>query len=246
MELKGKRALVTGASRGLGRAVALALAEQGVDVAVHCHVQAKGAQGIAREIQGHRQRSLVLQADLGDWSQVEAMTGQLLAEFGPPDLVVNNAGVAPLRPWATGDREAWQQALGVNLTGPFHVLTALLPHLPQGAAIVNVGSVVGLNGGSFGPAYAATKAGLQGLTKSAARELGARGIRVNCVAPGPIESDLARALPDSALSAMAAQTPLGRIATYDDVVGAILWLLSPASGFVTGQTLVVDGGRLMP
>lgn len=245
-ELAGKRALVTGASRGLGRAVALALADAGVDVAVHCHVQQKGAAGVARAVQERRQKSMVLQADLADHVQVKAMVAQLIADWGAPDLIVNNAGIAPMRPWAAADEVAWQQVLGVNLSGPFHVLTAALPHLQAGSAIVNISSVVALNGGSFGPAYAASKAGLLGLTRSAARELGPKGIRVNCVLPGPIDSELARALPQEALVAMAAQTPLGRIATYDDLTGAVLWLLSPAAQFITGQMLVVDGGRVMP
>jgi 3-oxoacyl-[acyl-carrier protein] reductase len=244
--LRGKRALVTGASRGLGRAVAMALAEAGADVAVHCHRQLMGAEGVARAVRDRRCRSLVLPADLADHDQVAHLARELLDAWGPPDLIVNNAGIAPRSPWSAGDLAAWRHALDVNLTGPFHVLTAFVPHLQPGAAVVNIGSVVALNGGAFGPAYGASKAGLLGLTKSAARELGPRSIRVNCVAPGPIDSDLARALPEAALQAMAAQTPLGRIATYDDVVGAILWLLSPAARFVTGQTLVVDGGRLTP
>jgi len=248
MELTGRRALVTGASKGLGATIARRLAAAGADVALHYGRDAAGAEAAAREIRALGRQALALQADLADPAAVGAMLDDLGRQWPALDLLVNNAGVAPLLPWDAITPAQWQEVLAVDLSGPFYVLRAALPLLKRaapGAAVVNVGSVVSFNGGSFGPAYATAKAGLVGLTRSAARDLGPQGIRINCVAPGPLDSALISALPEAALKAMAAQTPLGRIGTFDEVADAVLWLLSPSAAYVTGQTLVVDGGRIM-
>jgi 3-oxoacyl-[acyl-carrier protein] reductase len=247
MDLTGKRALVTGASRGLGAAVARRLAEAGADVAVHYGRNRTGAEETAAGVEACGRRALVVNADLADPGAVAAALDAVEQAWGGLDLVVNNAGTAPALPWEEVRPEEWARTLAVNLSGPFHVLSAALPLLKRspGAAAVNVGSVVSFNGGSFGPAYAAAKAGLVGLTRSAARDWGPLGIRVNCVAPGPLDSPLAHALPAAALQAMAAQTPLRRLGTFGEVAEVTAWLLSPGAGYLTGQTIVVDGGRVM-
>lgn len=248
MDLSGKRALVTGASRGLGAAIARRLAAAGADVAIHFHHDEAAAMNTAAAVQAEGRQALLVQANLADPSAVETVVAHIGETWGGLDLVVNNAGQAPVLPWDRIAPEEWAETLAVNLSGPFYVLRAALPLLKQAggeAAAVNVGSVVSFNGGSFGPAYAAAKAGLVGLTRSAARDWGPLGIRVNCVAPGPLDSPLAHALPASALQAMASQTPLRRLGTFAEVAEAVTWLLSPASSYLTGQTIVVDGGRVM-
>lgn len=247
MNLKNRRALVTGASGSLGAAVTRRLAAAGADVAVHYHGNAQAAAALAADVAGAGGRTLALKADLSRADQAQSLIERIAAAWEGLDLLVNCAGIAPVAPWDEITPEQWLNTLALNLSGPFYVLWQALPLLEQSsaAAVVNVGSVAGLNGGGFGPAYAATKAGMIGLTRSAARELGPRGIRVNCVAPGPLQSPMAHSLPAAALTAMAAATPLGRLGQPEEAAAVIVWLLSPAAALITGQTVVVDGGRVM-
>ena len=234
-------ALVTGGSSPLGAAIACRLAATGAQVAVHCHAHRAAAEAVAEACAG-----FVLSADLTEPAAVEALRATLAERWGRLDALVNNAALTTPLSWEATDPAAWQQVLAVGLSAPFHTLRALAPLLAaaKGSA-VNVGSVAGLNGGSLGPAYGAAKAGLLGLTKAAARALGPQGIRVNAVCPGPVESPLVAGMPPTAIAAMVATTPLGRLATPEEVADAVAWLCSDAARFVTGQTLVIDGGRVM-
>lgn len=244
MELKGLQALVTGASRGLGAAIARRLAAAGADLWLHYHRDEAGAAATAEAVRAAGREARILQADLSD----PAAARNMLQPLDRLDLLVNNAGIAEPAPWDSITPDAWAETIAINLSGPFYLMSEALPLLSQAAgqaAVVNVGSVVSHNGGSFGPAYAAAKAGLLGLTRSAARDWGPLGIRVNAVAPGPLDSPLARSLPAPALEAMAAQTPLRRLGSFAEVADAICWLLSPAAAYINGQTLIIDGGRIM-
>lgn len=248
MNLAGKRALVTGASKGLGATVARRLAAAGVDVAIHYHSDRAGADATAAAVRAEGRGALLLRADMAEPGAVAMMMDQVDQTWGRLDLLVNNAGAAPVHPWDSITPIQWQKTIAVNLHGPFYALRFALPLLRKagdGAAVVNISSVVSLNGGSFGPAYAAAKAGLDGLTRSAARDLGPLGIRVNSVLPGPIDSPLINALPEAALQAMAAQTPLRRIGTFGEVADLVVWLLSPAAAYISGQMIIIDGGRVM-
>lgn len=248
MDVAGRRALVTGGSRGLGAEVARQLAAAGADVAILYRQDREAAAAVGKEVESAGRRAMLVRCNVVNPRSVEAALRRIQQAWGGLDLLVNNAGVAPVRPWTAVTPKEWAETLAINLTGPFLVLRQALPllqHANGGGAAVNVGSVASLNGGSFGPAYAASKAGVVGLTRSAAREWGPKGVRVNCVAPGPLDSPLARALPATALQAMAEQTPLRRIGTFEEVARVILWLLSPVAGYINGQTIVVDGGRLM-
>ena len=240
MDLTGKYALVTGGASPLGAAIARRLAAGGARVAVHYCTSAARAEQVARECGG-----VALQADLAAPAGAAALATALHDRWPHLDALVNNAAVTTPYTWDATDPETWQRVLAAGLCGPFYTLRACQPLLAGQGSVVNIGSVAGLNGGVLGPAYGAAKAGLLGLTKAAARALGSQGIRVNAVCPGPVDSPLVDGLPPAAVAAMVATTPLGRLATGDDVAEAVCWLCSDAARFVTGQTLVVDGGRVM-
>lgn len=241
--MKGKCALVTGASRSLGAAVARRLAAAGASVAVHY----RQAQDLAEQVAADcGNGSFAIGADLAEPEGAQTLAARLGERWGRLDALVNNAAITTPLAWDDTTPEAWQNVLRAGLSGPYYCLRSLAPLLAAaGGAAVNVGSVAALNGGSLGPAYAAAKAGLLGLTMNAARTLGPKGVRVNAVCPGPIDSPLVDGMPQTAIAAMVAATPLGRLAAFADVADAVLWLCSDASRFVTGQTLVVDGGRVM-
>lgn len=231
-----KRALVTGASGDLGRAVVDRLTTAGFEVVAQVH---RNAHLLARPAGGGLR---VVVADLSSEPGVSRLSAALPAGWDALDLLVNCVGGArPVRFDRLSPAE-WAACLALNVTAPYLVMRALLEHLERaGGAVINVASVAGLTGGAFGPHYATAKAAVIGLSRSAARELGPRGIRVNVVAPGPIDSRMTRALPDQALAAILADTALRRVLTPREVADAIVWL-GQSSG-ITGQTVVVDGGR---
>jgi 3-oxoacyl-[acyl-carrier protein] reductase len=242
--LDGKVALVTGASRGIGRATAIALAQAGADIAVGCSSDSPAAASVAEEITGLGRRAVVLAADLADAAAAGALVQRTIAGLGNIDIVVNNAGITRDGLAVRMSDADWQHVIAVDLSAAFVICRAALrPMLRKRyGRILNVSSVSGVIGNAGQVNYAAAKAGLIGLTKSLAREVATRNITVNAVAPGFIETEMTTALPDSARNAAVQQVPMGRMGTADEVAACICFLASPQASYVTGHVLHVDGG----
>ena len=237
-------ALVTGAGRGIGRAIALKLAGAGWDVAVNYRTSAAGAEEIASNIIILGRRVIAVQADVADAQAVRSMVADVEDRLGPVSLLVNNAGLSWTGLFQDTDYEAWRRLFTVNVDGAYHCIQAVLPRMlhEKEGNIINVTSIWGLHGASCEVAYAATKAALVGLTKSLAAELAPSGIRVNAVAPGCIDSDMLRALGKEAVASLAQETPMGRIGTAEDIAKVVRFLAVADSDFITGQVLTADGG----
>ena len=243
-ELQGQIALVTGGSRGIGRAVAQSLAEAGARVAVVARDEARAAQ-TATELpgEGHRGYS----CDVGDSTSVATLFERVESELGTPDILVNNAGVTRDNLLMRIKDEDWDAVLDTNLRGAFNTIRAISRGMMKKRAgrIINITSVVGITGNKGQANYAASKAGLIGLTKSAAKELASRGILVNAVAPGYIETDMTSELPEAAREALQGQIAVGRLGKPEDVASVVRFLAGPGAAYVTGQVLVVDGGMVI-
>ncbi len=239
-----KIALITGASRGIGRAAARRLAHEGYTVAVNYHVRKDCADSLVEELTAEGLCAAAFQADVADREAVNDMVHRVSNAFGAVSLLVNNAGVAGQALFQDVTEEMWHRYFGVNVDGSFHTIQAVLPpmlHAHEGC-IVNVSSMWGLRGASCEVTYSATKAALIALTRSLANELAPTNIRVNCVAPGVIQTDMLSSLPPEALPQLAEETPLRRLGRPEDVAAAISYLASDDASFVTGQVLTVDGG----
>ncbi len=233
--LEGRTALVTGGSRGIGRAIAEELARAGATVVVGYRSGAEEAEGVASQLGGR-----AIQADVSDPDEAR----RLVQEAGDIDILVNNAGLTRDGLLARMTDEDWQAVIDTNLGGVFHTCRAVARPMMRrrSGAIVNVSSIVGLHGNPGQTNYSAAKAGIIGFTKALARELGGRGVRANVVAPGYISTRLTEVIPEELKNVMLANTPLGRFGDPADVAGAVRFLVSDEAAFVTGEVLLVDGG----
>jgi 3-oxoacyl-[acyl-carrier protein] reductase len=240
--LKGKIALVTGASRGIGRAIALELARSGAMV-VGTSTSAAGAAEVGRALTEAGGAGSGRELDVRDATQIEA----LLKDVGDVSILVNNAGITRDNLALRMKDAEWDEVLDTNLKAVFQLSRGVMRGMMKArwGRIISITSVVGASGNAGQANYAAAKAGVVGMTKSLARELGSRGITVNCVAPGFIDTDMTRSLAEVQRSALLAQIPLGRLGTVDDVAAAVGYLASPAAGYVTGCVLHVNGGMYM-
>jgi 3-oxoacyl-[acyl-carrier protein] reductase len=233
--LEGKQALVTGASKGIGRAIAEELARAGAEVVVGYRTGAEEAEALAREIEGR-----VVQADVSNAEEA----ARLVEEAGDLDILVNNAGLTRDGLLARMSDDDWRTVIETNLSSVFYTCRAVTRGMmkKRAGSIVNVSSIVGVHGNWGQTNYGASKAGIIGFTKSLARELGSRGVRANVVAPGYVNTRLTDVLPEEAQQAMLANTPLGRLGEPEDVAGAVRFLCSDEAAFITGEVLLVDGG----
>ena len=248
MKLKGRTALVTGGSRGIGRAVAIALAEEGADVAINYVSSEAAARDVAEQIiQKIGRKAILAQADVSDYPDTFRMAQDVLGAFGHLDILVNNAGINSDKTFTKMDHASWRKVLGTNLDGVFNCTKVFVDQmLRQGyGRVVNMTSVIGQIG-NFGQAnYAASKAGVAAFTKSLAKELAGKGVTVNAVAPGFIETEMVAGIPDKVKERLLAQIPLHRFGTAEEVARAVVYIVSSDGDYITGAELSINGGLLM-
>ena len=244
--LANKVAVVTGAGRGIGRAVALAYARMGADVACVSRTEENSAKAAA-EVEALGRRAWAVAVDVSDTAAVDAAAGKILDDAGRVDILVNNAGVTRDNLLMRMSEEEWDTVINTNLKGAFNFTKALTrPFIKQRSGrIINIASVIGLIGNAGQSNYAASKAALIGFTKSVAKELAPRGITANAIAPGFIETDMTATLDDKVRESIIGNVPLGRFGSPDDIAHAAVFLAMEPSGYITGQVLTVDGGMVM-
>lgn len=242
-----KSALVTGASRGIGRSIALQLAEEGYNVAVNYAGSKEKAEAVVEEIKAKGVDSFAIQANVADADEVKAMIKEVVSQFGSLDVLVNNAGITRDNLLMRMKEQEWDDVIDTNLKGVFNCIQKATPQMlrQRSGAIINLSSVVGAVGNPGQANYVATKAGVIGLTKSAARELASRGITVNAVAPGFIVSDMTDDLSDELKEQMLTQIPLARFGQDTDIANTVAFLASDKAKYITGQTIHVNGGMYM-
>ena len=244
--LEGQVALVTGASRGIGQAIALALGQAGATV-IGTATSDKGAQAISEYLAAANIKGCGMNLNVTDGAAVEAVMAAITTQFGDVGILVNNAGITRDNLLMRMKDAEWDDIMATNLTSVFRLSRAVLRAMMKARSgrIISIASVVGAMGNAGQTNYSAAKAGIMGFTKSLAREVGSRNITVNCVAPGFIDTDMTRALPDAQRQALLDHIPLGRLGSVDDIAQAVVFLASPAAGYVSGTTLHVNGGMYM-
>ena len=245
--MEGKVAVVTGASRGIGKAIAVKLASKGATVVINYNGSRERAEEVKNEVESAGGKAVIIQCNVADFDACKEFIETVIKEQGRIDILVNNAGITKDGLLMKMSEEDFDKVLDTNLKGTFHTIRAALRQMirQRSGRIINMASVVGVSGNAGQANYAASKAGVIGLTKTAAREVASRGITVNAVAPGFIETDMTEVLPEKIKEASAAQIPLGKFGKAEDVANAVAFLASEDAGYITGQVLHVDGGMVM-
>ena len=247
MKLDGRTALVTGASRGVGRAIAIALAEEGADVAINYVASESAAADVAEQIRKMGRRALLARADVAEYADTFRMAQDVLREWGHLDILVNNAGISSDKTFQKMDHSSWRKVLAINLDGVFNCTKVFLDQMIKQnfGRVVNITSVIGQIG-NFGQAnYAASKAGVAAFTKSLAKELAVKGITVNAVAPGFVETEMVDGIPERVRQKLLDQIPLKRFGRAEEVARAVVFIVSSDGDYITGAELSINGGLLM-
>lgn len=245
MEIKGKVAVITGGSRGIGKATALELSKKGAKIALIYNASLEKAREIENEIKSNGGTCKIYKCDVSNFEEVSKVVSEILNDFGKIDILVNNSGIAIKESITEALEENWDKTIDVNLKGMFNMCRFIVPEMLKNGSgkIVNVSSLAGRNGGTLGVAYAASKAGAIGLTQALAAELTPKGVLVNAVAPGPVYTDLVANLPEEALKNLEKLSPVGRFAHPEEIAHAIIFLIE--NDYVSGEVVNINAGRYM-
>ncbi|ASS91591.1 MAG: 3-oxoacyl-[acyl-carrier-protein] reductase [Bacillaceae bacterium] len=245
--LSGKTALVTGGSRGIGRAIAIDLAKNGADVAVNYSGNEEKANEVVKEIESLGRKAFAIRANVANADEVNSMVNEVIERFGRLDILVNNAGITKDNLLMRMKESEWDDVININLKGVFNCTKAVTRQMmkQRSGRIINIASIVGIAGNAGQANYVAAKAGIIGLTKTTAKELAGRNITVNAVAPGFISTDMTDQLPEQIRNEMLKQIPLGRFGEPNDIANMVTFIASDKSSYMTGQTLCLDGGMVM-
>lgn len=243
----GNVAFITGATRGIGREIAITLAKNGFDIALNYRTQNEELENLKKEIESENVKCFAVQGDVSSFESAEEMVNKIIEKFGKIDVLVNNAGITKDMLLMRMKKEDFESVIDVNLVGTFNVTKNVIPFMmkQRSGRIINISSVVGISGNAGQTNYSASKAGIIGFTKSLAKEVGSRNILVNAVAPGFIETQMTDVLKDEVKEEIAKQIPLKRMGTTQDVANVVKFLASEESSYITGQVIQVDGGMLM-